>query len=121
MLKRILVVDDERVMARLVAAILTRQGYETHTAASVDEALKLFATLPFDLITCDLMLPDISGLEFLAMMQNGKVQPHVPMIFITGLALQESLDEARAQGAVNILTKPFSPQQLIDAVAEILN
>lgn len=121
MSKRILVVDDERVMARLVAGILARQGYETQTASSVDEALKLLATLPFDLITCDLMLPDISGLEFLTMMQNGKVQPYVPMMLITGLARQESLDEARALGAVNVLTKPFSPQQFIDAVAEILN
>lgn len=66
------------------------------------------------------MLPGISGLDFLAMMQNGKIQPYVPMMLITGLAQSECLEQAKALGVLDILTKPFSPQQLIDAVGEIL-
>ena len=120
MSKRILVIDDARVMERLVAGILNHQGYETQTAASVGAALELLAAQPFDLITCDLMLPDVSGLDLLAMMQNGKIQPYVPMMLITGLAQSECLDEAKTMGVLDILTKPFSPQQLMDAVGEIL-
>jgi CheY-like chemotaxis protein len=119
MAKRILVIDDERVISRLAAGILTRQGYEAQTVASVGGALELLSTHPFDLITCDLMFPEISGLDFLAMMQNGKVKPDVPVMLITGLAQSESLDCAKPQGAVAVLTKPFTPQQLIDAVAMI--
>lgn len=118
--KRVLVIDDERMTARLVSGILTRQGYETQIAASVSEALDLLGKQSFQLITCDLMLPEISGLDFLKMMKNGMVQPKVPMMLITGLVNADSLAEARKLGVVNVLNKPFTPQQLIDAAATVL-
>ena len=118
--KRVLVIDDEKVMLKLVKAILTRAGYEVATTESIEEALELLRGQNFDLITCDLMLPGISGLDFLQMMQTGAVQPRVPVVVVTAAGYQTELEQARSLGAVHVLNKPFTSQQLVSVVETAL-
>ncbi len=118
--KRVLVIDDEKVMLRLVRAILTRAGYEVATTESIEEALDLLRDQSFDLITCDLMLPGISGLDFLQMMQTGAVQPRVPVVVVTAAGFQSELEQARSLGAAHVLNKPFTSQQLVSVVETAL-
>ena len=114
--KRILAIDDEKVMLRLVQAILSRAGHEVVTVSTIDEALAAMQNQHFDLITCDLMLPGISGLEFLEMMRAGSIQPPLPVIVITAAGFQAELEQALQLGAASILNKPFTAQQLVDAI-----
>ncbi len=118
--KRILAIDDEKVMLRLVQAILSRAGHEVVTAVTIEEALAAMQNQHFDLITCDLMLPGISGLEFLEMMRSGSIQPRLPVIVITAAGFQEELEKARHLGAASILNKPFTSQQLVQVVNLII-
>jgi len=119
--KRILVIDDEKMMLRLVSAILTRAGYQVQTALAISEALDLLALAPVDLITCDLMLPDISGLDFLKMMQDGTVKPAIPVVVVTAAGFQAELEKAWNLGAAYVLNKPFTAQQLSEVVAGVLD
>lgn len=119
--KRILVIDDEKMMLKLASAILARAGYQVQTAPSIREALDLLAAAPVDLITCDLMLPDVSGLDFLKMMRDGVVKPVVPVIVITAAGFQTELEMAKNLGAACVLNKPFTSQQLSEVVGSILN
>ncbi len=114
--KKILVIDDEKVMLRLVNAILSRAGYEVATTESIEGALEIMQAQTFDLITCDLMLPGISGLEFLEMMADGKIQPRLPVIVVTAAGYQAELEQARASGAAQVLNKPFTSQELVSIV-----
>lgn len=114
--KRILVIDDEKVMLRLVKAILSRAGYEVVTSESIELALDILRDQSFDLITCDLMLPGISGLDFLKMMQSGAVQPRLPVVVVTAAGYQAELEQARAMGAAYVLNKPFTSQQLVSVI-----
>lgn len=120
MAKRILVIDDEKMMLRLVQSILSRAGYEVFTAETVDQALTCLEAQPFDLITCDLMLPGTSGLDFLEMMKTGEIQPARPVIVVTAAGFQAELDEARRSGAAEILIKPFTSTQLVELVSRVL-
>lgn len=119
--KKILVIDDEKMMLRLVSAILSRAGYSVKTAGAISEALEQLALEPVDLITCDLMLPDISGLDFLQMMRDGQVTPAVPVVVVTAAGFQSELESARALGAAYVLNKPFTAQQLSEVVGTILD
>jgi CheY-like chemotaxis protein len=114
--KRVLAIDDEKVMLRLVKAILSRAGYDVVTNESIEEALVTLQGQSFDLITCDLMLPGISGLDFLRMLKDGEVQPRLPVIVVTAAGFQSELEQARAMGAADVLNKPFTSQQLIAVV-----
>ncbi len=118
---KILVIDDEKMMLRLVSAILSRAGYVVNTAGSIPDALAVLAVDTVDLITCDLMLPEVSGLDFLKMMQDGQVTPAVPVVVVTAAGFQSELENARALGAAFVLNKPFTAQQLTDVVESILN
>ena len=118
--KRILAIDDEKVMLKLVQAILSRAGHEVVTAGTIDDALAAMQNQHFDLITCDLMLPGISGLEFLEMMRAGTIQPSLPVIVITAAGFRDELEKARQLGAAGTLNKPFTAQQLVEMVTAII-
>jgi CheY-like chemotaxis protein len=113
--KKILVIDDDRMMLRLVTAILARAGYEVTNAATVSEALVSLKNNPVDLVTCDLMMPDISGLDFLKMMKDGAICT-VPVVVLTAAGHQAELEKASALGAAFVLSKPFTSQQLLEVV-----
>ena len=117
MSKKILVIDDERVMARMITGILNRNGYEAQTVASVYDALTNFPDLPFDLVTCDMLLPDISGLDFLELMYTRKGCPQRPVLLVTAMSQADLLDKATKLGAIGILQKPFTVSQLLDEIS----
>ncbi len=64
--ERILIVDDEEGMRRLLSRVLAREGYETSTVGSGAEALRLVATERFDLVVTDIKMPEMDGLQLLA-------------------------------------------------------
>src|SRR5688572_1525719 len=79
---RILVVDDQAANLRVVTALLSRQGYEVVSASTGDEALRLYAESPPDLILLDVMMPGMDGFEVMSALRAGSPL-RVPVVFVT--------------------------------------
>jgi len=112
---RILIVDDERSVCQGLEKVLNRKGYRTNTALSASKALEiLHANDDFDLIITDLMMPEVSGMELLKIARD--TWPDIPVLIITGYASIASAVDATRLGATNYLAKPFTPEELQEAV-----
>lgn len=113
----ILLVEDEKRIAKLIAAYLEQGGYTTTLAFDGKEALRLFETQPFDLIILDLMLPLLSGEE---VCRSIRAQSTVPILMLTAKTdLEDKLTGFRI-GADDYLSKPFEPEELIERVHALL-
>lgn len=120
MAPRILVIDDDPVLQRMISAILATKNYQVETASSVDQSLELIAQQPPDVICCDLMMPKISGLDFLEYCRQTPELQNVPVIVISASGEEEIINQAIALGALACLPKPFSRAQILDAVESAL-
>jgi len=117
---RILVVDDEDYICRLIRFVLEDAGYEVLLAGSTEEGLKLLREAHPDIVTIDLMMPGRSGLDMLAEMQADPAIRDVPSLVVTAVGIQADLEQANKLGATATLNKPFSHQQLVDAIRGVL-
>lgn len=117
---QVLVVEDERDIAALVAYHLTREGYRVRTASSGEDALAAIQSERPDLVVLDLMLPGLSGHEILQEMRRRPGLDEVPVVVLT--ARREESDRVRGLelGADDYLTKPFSPQELVLRIGAVL-
>lgn len=118
---RILVADDEAHITHVVALKLRNAGFEIHTAADGEEAYELACQEKPDLLITDLQMPYLSGLELCERLKNHPPTSTIPAIMLTarGYALASS-DLARTNIRL-VLSKPFSPRDLLDKVKQVLN
>jgi DNA-binding response OmpR family regulator len=105
-LGRILVVDDEESVARLLRDWLSSEGYEVRCANGFDQAREEMEAGEFDLVTLDIMMPDVDGLGVLRWLSER--YPDVGVIMATALGQLDSVLEAMRGGAINYLLKPFN-------------
>jgi two-component system response regulator HydG len=117
--ERILVVDDAADTLELLQRNLTFQGYETFTASSVAEALRLLEEASVDLVITDLKMPGASGLDLIRHIRENRRDLEVMMI--TGYPTVESAVKAVKAGAEEYLTKPFTDEELFTAVRRTLD
>jgi CheY-like chemotaxis protein len=117
-----MLVDDDSGVRRALGAILTSSGYDVVLAEDGADAVRRWRGLDRgDLIIMDLFMPEKNGLE--AIVELRTHSPHVPIIAITGgggTGRMDILQDAKLLGAVEGLEKPFSPQVLLDLVAQTL-
>lgn len=115
---RILVVDDEESLVRLITHNLKREGYETIEALDGNRAWEMINSEKPDLIVLDLMLPRKDGLEICRLMREEKI--YIPVIMLT--ARDEEIDRILGleMGADDYVTKPFSVRELMARVRAIL-
>jgi DNA-binding NtrC family response regulator len=113
---RILIVDDTPINVRLLADLLSINGFAVLTADSGRAGLARTATDSPDLILLDIMMPDLDGFTVCEQLKANPALRDVPVIFLT--ALYETLDKVRAfsVGGVDYLTKPFEPRELLARV-----
>jgi CheY-like chemotaxis protein len=117
---RILLVEDDAEIRRVLRRALKGEGYEVHEAANGDEALQAFQTEPFDLVVTDILMPERDGLETIVSIR--REVPSIKIIAISGAPNQELfLDNASGLGATRVLAKPFTPRQLNALVKEMLS
>ncbi|MEW6307608.1 MAG: response regulator transcription factor [Bacillota bacterium] len=116
--KRILVVEDEPAILKLVAYNLERDGFEVAQAADGPAALKACQLDPFDLILLDIMLPGLDGLEVFRRLRTSR--PEVPVVFLTARDAEVDRIVGLELGADDYITKPFSPRELVARVKAVL-
>ncbi|MBN1355158.1 sigma-54-dependent Fis family transcriptional regulator [bacterium] len=107
---KILVVDDETNMRRILAAFLTREGFEVLTAGNGIEAGKIMNSDPAQIVITDLRMPGMDGLKLLELMNRR--YPDVPVIMITAHGTVETAVEAMKRGAFDYISKPFEMDEL---------
>jgi DNA-binding response OmpR family regulator len=117
--KRCLIIEDEPVMQQLISAMVTRSGFEPLVASDAQQALRLAREAPFELATFDLMLPEISGLDLLQQFKADPQLKDVPIIIVSVAADQAEWDTARRLGASAMLKKPFTLQEMRDAIQKV--
>lgn len=109
---KILIVDDEPVVAKSCERTLIPEGYSVESAFNAREAMGKLGGDGFDLVITDLKMPDIDGLELIKWIRNSK--PDTGIIVMTGYPSQESIREALALRILDYLPKPFSPGLLVE-------
>jgi DNA-binding response OmpR family regulator len=119
MAKKILVVDDEVHIIRILSDTLTRRGYDVVTGADGREAVELALAEHPDLIFLDVMMPNMSGFEACQVLRRDHGL-EVPIFLLTARGQERDVAEGEAAGATCYLTKPFSPRRLADLVDEAL-
>src|SRR5262245_52157846 len=112
MKKRILVVEDEEKLRRVIELQLGTQGFDVEKTGNAEEALKVVDRA--DLVLTDLKLPQMSGLELLASIR--RQNDHVPVVIMTAFGSIETAVEAMKAGATDFLPKPFSLDHLRQGV-----
>jgi EAL domain-containing protein (putative c-di-GMP-specific phosphodiesterase class I) len=112
---RILVVDDEEAMLRLVSRSLSSAGYEVTIAADGRKAVELLAAASFDAVVSDIDMPRMSGIQLLQLVRQGDLD--IPVILMTGAPSLETAVKAVSLGALLYLTKPVDMAELEKAIA----
>ncbi|MEN8375758.1 MAG: response regulator transcription factor [Gemmatimonadota bacterium] len=117
---QVLVVEDERDIAALVAYHLTREGYQVRTAGGGPEALEAVSHERPDLIVLDIMLPGFTGYDVLKELRARADSADIPVVVLT--ARRDEMDRIKGfeLGADDYVTKPFSPQELVLRVSAVL-
>ena len=112
--EKILVTDDEEGVRRLLKQIFLDEGYQVITAADGEEALRKLAEESPQVMTLDIKMPGMSGMEVLARLSDE--QPDVCLIMVTAVNDVSSAVEAMKQGALDYITKPFDPDEVLQKV-----
>ncbi len=119
-MRRILVADDSPVSRSLVASALSDvPGVEVARVSSGVEAVKLVATDSFDLVLTDVNMPDINGLELLRFIKTNERLRALPVLVISTDAAEPERLRALSLGADGYLAKPFTPDQLREAIEKV--
>lgn len=118
MAEHILVVDDELPMLSVLERIITAEGYEVTTTNNALEVPELMEKTSFDLVIADFRMPGMSGMEILRLIRSaGRPEE---MIMITAFPSPESAAEAIEEGVFDYITKPFTKEQIVAAVARAI-
>lgn len=117
---RILVVDDEPDIIALVAYHLARSGYRVSTASTGTEALEAARQEQPALVVLDLMLPELSGFQVLERLRADRALGEIPVLMLTARRDEPDRVQGLSLGADDYLVKPFSPQELVLRVRNIL-
>ena len=108
--KKILVIDDDPNLVRLIEYTFSRAGFVVHKAESGEEGLHQFYDRQPDLIILDIMMPEMDGWEVCARIRQVS---DVPIIFLTALSGEENVVRGLDCGAVDYVVKPFGPKALV--------
>jgi len=113
---QVLVVDDEANIRRVLAAQLSREGYEVHTAEGGEQAIEVLQEHHIDLVITDLRMPNVDGMELLRHVVM--MDPDLPVVILTAHGTVDNAVEALKTGAFDYITKPFDQADLRAIVAK---
>lgn len=110
-MEKIFIIDDDKDICLLLEKFLAKKNYEADSANSGEEAVRKLKKIDYDCVLCDYKLPDSDGIE---MLQRIKIlQPHTPVIIITGYSDVKTAVETLKKGAYDYVTKPLFPDEIL--------
>ena len=120
-MKKILIVDDSNTNVVLLEAILVSRGYSIHTALNVEEAYSLLKKDRPELILLDLLMPKISGYQFLDQLKKNDETRDIPVIVVSAVTDALDIQKTFELGAVDYIEKPVDIKALVTKVEKTLN
>jgi len=117
---KILVIDDSTTNVVLLEAVLDGKGYNINTALNAKEAYKILAGEDHDLILLDLLMPKISGFDFLEEFRKDDKNKDVPVIVISAVTDKVTVDKIMEMGATDFIKKPVDIGNLVEKVQTYL-
>jgi two-component system alkaline phosphatase synthesis response regulator PhoP len=120
MSKKILVADDEAHILHVMSMKLTNAGYTVLTAVDGGEALELCRAERPDLLITDYQMPVLSGLELSKQLRRLEPTRRMPILMLTARGFDIPAAEMAEAGIADVLSKPFSPREVLDKVQQLL-
>ncbi len=113
-MKKIMIVDDSRVITDLMKLMLEKSGYSCMTANKASDCLDMVRNEKFDLLLLDIGIPDISGLDLLDMIRNDEIYKDMKVaLFTASSPTQSELESFMAKGVVGVIKKPVKKDILV--------
>ncbi len=119
-MSRVLVVDDDPVIVRLLEVNLRLDGYDVETASRGEQALDRAAETDPDLVILDVMMPGLDGWETCRRLREVSAFTDTPVVFLSARAQDDDRSKGIELGPVAYLTKPFDPVRLMELVRRLL-
>jgi two-component system chemotaxis response regulator CheY len=116
--EKILVVDDAAFMRMMIRDILVKQGYEIHEAVNGRDAIEKYEELHPDLVTLDITMPEMNGLD--ALREIRSMDGDARVLMVSAMGQQKMIVEALEIGAMDFLVKPFQPTKVLETVTKCL-
>ena len=120
MSKKVLVADDEAHIRHVLGLKLANAGYDVVTAMDGEEALELCLAERPDLVCTDLQMPYLSGLELSQKLQENDQTRRIPILMLTARGFELQPHEMASAGVVDMLSKPFSPREVLEKVQHLI-
>lgn len=117
---RILVIDDERAVRELISDALKIEGHDVHTADNGREGLDLIGQYRFDLVFCDLRMPEMDGQALYETVQRDHPQILKRIVFVTAQANSTDYGPFLRSTGIPVIEKPFTLSQLRQAVSKMV-
>jgi two-component system chemotaxis response regulator CheY len=116
---RILIVDDNAFMRNTIKGVLTQAGFDIAAEATDgNEAVNAYATTRPDLVTMDITMPNMDGVE--ALKELLKRDPGAKVVMVSAMGQESLVVEAVTAGAIDFVIKPFEPDRVVDAINKAL-
>jgi len=116
---RVLIIDDDSTMAKYLQSYLSRRNFDVSTAATGEEAIRMFRVYDPHLVLLDVTMPGMSGIETLERLKQ--IKPEVSIIMLSGQHNPEVIFKASKLGADDYMSKPFEPKELDLRIAKVLD
>jgi two-component system alkaline phosphatase synthesis response regulator PhoP len=120
MAKRILVVDDDEMVLMALDELLKPEGYEVRTFSRGKEALKSLDQEEYDLLMLDVIMPEMDGIELCKQIREREDCREIPIVFLTAKSREEDKIQCLEAGANLSLSKPISPDKLLEIISDSL-
>jgi len=117
---RVLIVDDDPDLQRVVSRMLRRDGFSAATVSSAEEAFDRLREEPTDLLVIDWNLPGMTGIEFCRRLKSQRTWARLPVLFLTAHASSQDIVEAFDAGADDFVSKPFRARELAARIHGLL-
>ena len=119
MRKKILVVEDEPVIATLIKNVLSKHGYEVGMVNNGAEALRQIEEFTPQLVVLDISLPGMNGYQICRHLRNNAKTAELPIIMVTAMVRPTDQRQGFEIGADDYLTKPFAPAELVNRIESL--
>jgi DNA-binding NtrC family response regulator len=117
--KRVLAIDDEKIVLDSVRRILSDENCTVDTTLNGREGIQWATQRDYDLVLTDVRMPDLSGK--IVLREIKRLKPTLPVVIVSGYATVSSAIQCMRMGAAHVLEKPFTPEELIQVVQSVLN
>jgi CheY-like chemotaxis protein len=117
--KKALIVDDEPNVRRLLHTILSK-NFDVYEAEDGRQAIEMANTQKPDVVLMDMMMPKMDGLTACHMIKNDPATKSIPVIMVTAIGFELNIKLSQQMGASGYITKPFSTEELLDKIAQVL-